>query len=500
MKLKLIFLFIFVLTLLFRLFYVSNYNFAFTIDQARDMLEIRKIAIGRDLVFIGPITSLNGVYLGPFWYYFNLPAFVIGAGNPSALVFWQIIWFHLVALIIYVAFKKKNPAFAIISSALFLLSPNLIRAVSYSFNANFLPALVALFLFLLSRTDKKKSKFQFLLLGLLAGLSLQTESAFGILLLPLAIAILLIKRVSLSDFLYLLIGFGITLFPQLAFELKHNFLMTKTFLAEFANKTNILGQHLDFGSKVLDRFRHYLGVLNGSLPLGWLILPLFIAALFWRQGYPVSFGLINILLLVFSLGLYFIYPNKLKDWWTINFTIPFLFILAAFISSVPRKIGLFILLLIVVNAGSFHLTKVKERLETRSDDRALLLNQLETIDWIYGKAKGGGFRVYNYTPAIYDYNYQYLFWWYGGDKYGYQPEKVTYQDGVPEYVESGEKYWKKIRVTDETLLTFLIIEPDERNERFNSWLDQFKNLCLIEEKSFPWPIKVQIRTSCSILK
>jgi len=50
-------------------------NFAFTIDQARDILFIRQIANFHP-VLVGPTTSINGVFLGPFWYYFNLPAFI----------------------------------------------------------------------------------------------------------------------------------------------------------------------------------------------------------------------------------------------------------------------------------------------------------------------------------------------------------------------------------------------------------------------------------------
>src|SRR3990167_11030678 len=116
MLIYLILVLFFIASFIFRIFYVSGYDFAFTIDQARDMLEIRKLVVGHELVFIGPITSLNGVFLGPFWYYFNLLPFIVGGGNPSSLVIWQIVVFHLTALVFFLYFARKDYPLAFLGS------------------------------------------------------------------------------------------------------------------------------------------------------------------------------------------------------------------------------------------------------------------------------------------------------------------------------------------------------------------------------------------------
>jgi len=90
-----------------RIIEVSNNNFAFTMDQARDVLDIRHMVVSKVPKIVGPTTSINGVFLGPFWYYFNFPAFIFGTGNPAFLVYWNIFWYQLTGLIIWLYFNKK---------------------------------------------------------------------------------------------------------------------------------------------------------------------------------------------------------------------------------------------------------------------------------------------------------------------------------------------------------------------------------------------------------
>ena len=62
---------------------VRNFNSPFTYDQARDMLDLRVIAGFYDFQLSGPTTSITGLNLGPYYYYFNLPVVWIGQGNPQ---------------------------------------------------------------------------------------------------------------------------------------------------------------------------------------------------------------------------------------------------------------------------------------------------------------------------------------------------------------------------------------------------------------------------------
>ena len=501
MLINLILALFFIASFVFRLFYVSGFDFAFTIDQARDMLEIRKLAVGHELVFIGPITSLNGVFLGPFWYYFNLLPFIVGGGNPSSLVIWQIVVFHLTALVFFLYFAKKNYPLAFLGSLFLLLSPRLFVATSYAFNANTTPLFILLSLLLLDRVLSVKKTLPIFLLGLLVGLTLQMEAAFGVLLLPLSLFWLVISKTKKLRHFFL--GLLLTLTPQLLFELKHNFMMSRTFLTEFSGQSDILGQRLDPVARLTDRYQHYFGSLTASLPLtAAATIGLFLICLVIGLYHRHRFFLINLSLLLLSFLFYLIYPNRLKDWWTINLTIPYLMIFAGSLSHLWTKknrllkAGLTLFLIfILLHSGRLYLNLGKIRLKERSNDPALLLNQVDAIDWVYGRARGKGFRVYNYVPAVYDLNYQYLFWWYGGWKYGYHPSSVTYQDGVPEYIGNNARYWSETKPAED--LIFLIRESNQNfMDEENAWRKNYASLCAVEQERLLGNIIVEKLTPC----
>ena len=490
-------------SLSFRLFYVSDFNFAFTIDQARDMLEIRKIAIAHHPVTIGPTTSINGVYLGPFWYYFNLPAFILGRGDPTTLVYWTVIFYHFSVFLFWLRYRKTNPHFGTIGTFLFLISPRLLEATSYSFNANAAPAFVLLVLLLLEIVLESKKPLFTIILGILVGLSIQIEAAFCILLFPLVIFWLIKDRIHLIR--QFTVGFVLTLVPQIAFEVKHKFMMTKIFIAEFSGQGDILGDKLSMSQKLADRSYRFLGDLGSSLPISqhiiWLLLfCLVLVILLPKTQKP---ALLSLSLIIFSIPFYLLYPHIIKPWYTISLAVPFIIIIASGMTSLyeSRKTilkvsTLALLVLTSLKAYQQFSRQLGYKLTTRSADRASLLNQIETVDWVYQEAAGSGFKVYDYTPSVYDFNYQYLFWWYGSKAYGFQPISITYQDNVPAYVETLPKYQSNIRQNDQPAI-FLIREGRlgfEEGEK--AWRHQFDGLCKMGEAKLTGNIVVEKLTAC----
>ena len=53
--------------------------------------------------------------------------------------------------------------------------------------------------------------------------------------------------------------------------------------------------------------------------------------------------------------------------------------------------------------------------------RHKIKGKLEALDYIYKDARGEQFGVLVFTPPVYTYDYDYLFWWYGTKKYSYVP-------------------------------------------------------------------------------
>ena len=501
-------LILFVASLVFRLFYVSNFNFAFTIDQARDMLMIRQIAVGHDPVFIGPVTSLNGVYLGPFWFYFNLLPFVFGGGDPTYLVYWLIFFFHLSALIFFLYFRKINYLFAFWGSLFLLVSPRFFELTSYSLNANATPIFIVLFLIALDHTLRSTKTRPMFFLGFLAGIGLQIEAAFGILLLPLALLWSIFKKKK--GYLKFLFGFLLTLTPQLLFEIKHRFQMTRTFISVFIGQSTVLGDRLGLMAKLSDRGEQYFNMLRSSLPAGvasWLFIISLIFIFFlvirnrtrFKSTPTLGFSLS---LIALSLILYFVYPYGLKGWWLTNLTGPYLLVMASLLAFlwqskriILRLLSIVFLVYLILISTRFYQDRLVEKQTIRSNDRALLLNQLEAIDWTYREASGSGFSTYVFTPAVYDLNYQYLYWWYGRGKYNYLPAKVIYQDDVPEYIENKAAYWTNPRPFSG--VTFLLLETyPQFVDREVDWRQRYLKLCKTKDVRLTGAIVVEKVTAC----
>ena len=125
----------------------------------------------------------------------------------------------------------------------------------------------------------------------------------------------------------------------------------------------------------------------------------------------------------------------------------------------------------------------------KNQDPSGMNNEIAAIDFVYKYAKGQNFKVYTYLPSVYDYPYQYLFWWYGQKTYGYIPAEYVYSPNKPTYIPSQDKFQgKKDNVSN---LVFLIKEPD-RNDTRTGWEGDFIKLESIE-KQMVGPLEIEIK-------
>lgn len=513
-KYTILFIIIFILSFLLRLLPVLNNNFPFTIDQARDMLDIRNIAVGGHLTLIGPTTSINGVFLGPFYYYFNLLPFLISKGDPAAILYWQIIWFQLSIVSLWFIIKKDSPLLAILTAEILLFSPTFFHQNRFAWTANTAPIFVAFYFSSLIWLIQKNTIFRSFLTGLIAGMVFQIEAAFGIILAPYAILFLIYRRSSFKTILFLVLAFVITLIPQIYFEIRHNFLMSQTFLNEVSGKSVILGNKLNFYEMIFSHFSNFAGIPHGFMQVPktfsqyffFLVLAYLIYRFIKKQlqkNISVLF-LLSISFIIFAFIFYAFYPYPFKAWYLSGLYIPYAFILAFFFKDLlesSRKgilisglLLIFFFLSLNINA---QINQIPGTKGYRSGDRSNIRNEVEAVDWVYQKANGAGFKVFNFVPSIYDYPYQYLFWWYGQKKYGYQPTVISYLENVPEYIQNNSAFIKNTKPLAVNYPVFLIIEKDaDMPSRQYAWLGNFTNLCKIDGKVFLWETEVQRLQDC----
>lgn len=503
-----------IVSTLLKLIPLFSYNMPFTMDQGRDLVEVRQIWVNKDIKLIGPTTSINGVHLGPFYYYLISIPFLLFNGSPTSILVWQIFWLQSSIFCLFLAFYKKNKLLATVSAILLLFSPVGFYTSRYFWNASFTPGFILLFLIFFYKSLYEDNPQNDYLLGLLVGISLQLEAAFGIILLPFVILWLLIKKSTVPKYSRVIFIFFLTLLPQLIFELKHHFSMTKVLLGEFLGKSSILGDKLGINERLPQRWQVFKEVIRESshLPFKYLfpglIIVLLVGSFFLlkkkftpEQLVAKRLFAVSTSLILFSVCFYLLYGSLLKNWYVFSLSsiicLSFSSAACLFIGSFPsaKNILFLFVVLSLVYAVSSQVDYLKSSF-LPSNDPSGYKNQLSVIDDIYKHADGEGFVVYNYLPSIYDYPFQYLFWWYGKTKYGYMPNDLAYLPRQPEYIPERESFLHPTKPISSQSKTFLIIQKGDNKTHFQSWLGNFSSLCSIRDIKYAFSQQLLVLENC----
>lgn len=221
-----------------------NTNLFFTWDSGRDAWKLAEI-VGGDLTLIGPTSGLPGFFLGPMWFYAGIPGYLISQGNPYFISYWYIFLACLaLPLFWYLSFllfdKKKDRPWAVVTASLLAFIPGSIHGSTFIWNP--LISLPLVTLGLISLLKAPKSRWWLALSFLSWALVLQSEFAYGIFfILPLFLLIGWIRKEGkLIDYLVSFLAVAITGIPQIVFEIKNNWLLTKSLLAGLQSQERLV--------------------------------------------------------------------------------------------------------------------------------------------------------------------------------------------------------------------------------------------------------------------
>lgn len=480
--------------LIIRLLPARGNNFYFTMDQGNDAVHVREILHRHQILLDGPETGIKDFYHGPFWYYFIGIGYALTGGHPFGSVLMLIILnVATTAFIILKVAKETSKATGLLVGVSLQFFWWFYDASRYGFNPFPLVALSILLIFALCDVAKGKPK-SFILAAIPVGLAFHTESAGGVafLVLYLIIGILAIFKRKLKPKIFLIgiLLFSIFFIPKLISEIKSDFSQTKTLAREYQNPSGIFSQTQSINHRVTPQ----------SDQVGIIILTI-VFLLFLKTDKKTHFTKHYVYLTALLVIISFFWFSATSGWqtWHTVYIRPILFIaillmLADIIkmgTPLKKLVGLCLLAIILISQILFFTNRWRQ-FARPSNDPSLLTNELAAVDWVYQKSQNQGFYVYSYLPSVYDYPYQYLFWWYGRKQYGYVPCEYSTYPNVPDFFVPGlANYQTPQRPCGN--LRFLIIEPDQRKELQNSWLEQVtKGTTLIDETSFG-DIKVQIR-------
>ena len=472
-----IIIFILIAGLFYRLIMTSNGNFLFNMDNARDMVDVREMVVLGKLRLTGPTSAIEGLFNGPAWYYLLAILFIFSGGDPYASVIMEIILWAVGGFFLLKLVSRWSIWLIVPIGLLWVASNYVVLTNLYAFNPNPVILLTPFFIYLLAEYIQHDKGIFLVLVFLLAGLFFNLEMNFGVFT-PLIILVSLILTrkggaVKNKWFWMGVMAFILTILPQIIFDLRHQFIMSKAIIRHLSENKNT---GFDFFQTFFDSFSATL--MNHKLFAGIILASL----LFVLKKDPVV-TISLVLILVPFLG-YLILPVTVNSW-HLGGEMAAAIVLVAFLIKRFPVFSIFIIFFALSNIVNFFL----HDLGKPNTDPSLYKNEIAAIDYVYEYANGKNFKVYTYLPSVYDYPYQYLFWWYGQKRYGYIPGEYAYSPNKPQYIPGQDKF----QGSQENFsgLVFLIKEPD-RNYTRPGWEGSFVQLETIK-KEMVGSIEIEIK-------
>jgi 4-amino-4-deoxy-L-arabinose transferase-like glycosyltransferase len=215
-------------------------------DQGRDAMIVASIFKELDPVFIGPVTSVGNMYLGPLYYYFMVPFLMLTYPSPMGPVYvMALLGLSTVFLMYFLGKKILSERVAIIAATLFGLSTVVAENTRFSWNPNPAPLVSLLMIFFTHQALKKDSKYWmaviicFAVLIQLHYLTLLSAAGFGLIWLYQIYQKVKNKKSIKKILNFTILGtliFIISLTPLFLFDLKHDGLNRKALAGIFTKE------------------------------------------------------------------------------------------------------------------------------------------------------------------------------------------------------------------------------------------------------------------------
>ncbi|MCL4390459.1 MAG: hypothetical protein M1484_00415 [Patescibacteria group bacterium] len=480
---------LFVLAAYVRLLPAFSGNVHFSFDQGLDMIMTKQLVVDHKINLISRYSGLQGVLMGPVWTWTLAIPFAASGGNPAAnIVFLSALCLGSALLMFFLLRWEFGWPTAFLTLIIALFSPQFVSNSQVVLSPN---PLTFLFFFYLWGINKKN----WLLTWVLVGIFFQLELAFAIItLFPLLIYFFLSKQFKSKRF-WLGVGvFGLTLLPQAVFDLRHNFLITKSLLTFLSGNDSSLYKEgvplvRRFGER-LATFREDFAAMALYFQVGVLSLITLIAAGggWWKVKVKhLSREIVWGKMLLIVLGCFFIgftlYPGSLWGWYRAGLPVVYILLLTIPIGRTSK--------ILVAGFVLAFLAQGLLLVNTPQTSGSNLSVQERVLDYVYTSSSGQNFFSFVYTPPVYDYIWQYDYWWYGRQKYGRLPD--NWQMSVPLLGVGTQSPGP----TGQEKLMYLIIEPDfERPWAPAGWLETYiKSGRPISRQTFPGGIVVEKRVA-----
>ncbi len=353
-----------ILVLITGLFLRSYHPFAlfqYSHDQDLAGWFVRDVLISHHLRLIGQETSSHGIFIGPFFYYLQIPFYLLTRLDPAGALLLPIILGVFTIWSVYFVLKEIfNRNVGLVGALVYALSVLVIftdREVDPT-----MPVMLwtVWYLFALSRILKNQ-KNAYVIIGFLVGLIWSLNLQLVILLpLILLAQIFSKKKINLNElFVGGFIAFLMNI-PFIAFEVRHGFQQTKSLLLSLTtSKDYVAGTAIGFTSK-LDRtmqlvYKNTTNLFGGNIlnidvkVIFWILVSVFLY-LVWKKKINKKLAVLLFLWQVIYVLFFSKVSLNLSEYYLNGMNIIWILIAASGVNSLfqSRKLKIIGLLLIAV--------------------------------------------------------------------------------------------------------------------------------------------------------
>lgn len=432
-------LLIIILVSLFLRLYKIDTDLLFHYDQGLHAIGIWNIWKEHHFPLLGHPTDVEGVYHGAFFYYFMAPVYALSQGDPvGASVF--MVFLDVAAIFFLFKAAKilfKSELVGLVAATVWGFS---FLAVSYSrwlSNVTPISFFVILFYYFISKIELQKKKSFWPLGTLTAGIIVQLNGAIGFFFIPLILILafmdrkIFFKRRKLG--LVSLVLFFLPSLPLIFFDLRHQFLVSKSII-----KMVLSPGGLGFSLKIAGSFSVFLRELvnffsfENFLFAGVIIAGTLFGMYLLLKKKEKGTRLLVLLLAVPLVGL-LLYKRGTADFFYLGI-LPLIALTFArslsyfFKNPITRVLALIVLLIFardnLKNDLHYFGEQTHALIPIGTNSLITLDDRKKAVDFIYSKAQGKPFGLWIYTIPYYkDEPWDYVFMWYGKGKYGYLPSE-----------------------------------------------------------------------------
>lgn len=448
-----------------RLWHLSL-NLQIHYDQGLHATGVWKIWREGQFSLLGHPTDADGIWHGPLFYWLMLPAYFLGRGDPAFASAFQIM-LEAVSLLFLADLGKRLFSFKTGFWAVCFYSFSY-GYISYSrWLSNVTPAfpLSIMMAWLTWRIYEGEIKF-LPPAALAASVVAQLNGAIGVFLYPVLLGIWLLsparRKITAKIFLVTLILAVIPHLPLLVFELRHEWIVTRSIFKLSGSATSGLGWSATvLTDNLRTLFREIYHLTSYPFSLFTLLLVIASGVFIWKKYCTPAVKFLVIYFVIFFLSLSLYRRGALLFFFVPLFSLTTLFF-AKVILAFPRWLTvLLISSLLLTNIYYWKNFTIPSHALTPIGTFNLITNRDRklAVDWIYQTAAGRPFAVWIYTiPYFLDEPWVYYFTWYGRDRYGYLP--VSTANFSPDDLPPG-------------YLFFNIYEPDDNQPtHLTSWLER----------------------------